>query len=229
MKKTFSDPFCHGPPVFSHDACPACPGCVQACPVGAISFSPGQKPLLDAGKCLGCGVCQKACPKGLVSASHAWDVHAFSRDGLMAWTGEKTTDVPLASLCPLTARCLALLDLKRCACMTTAKLLSPWLESMGHYGVQWTEDPQEAEAVIIFGPVFAEMQEPIQAYLGESKGRFLVAAGACAISGGVSAAEGARGIGDILKADLFVAGCPPSVASLALALARLFSGKRNAR
>lgn len=43
----------------------ACVGCVEACPVGALSRK--NKVILDTDKCLGCGACVSACKHHAIS------------------------------------------------------------------------------------------------------------------------------------------------------------------
>lgn len=61
-------------PVVDGGACGACGGCVDACPVGAITVSPARadpgqasaRARVDETVCLGCGVCVTACPTGSI-------------------------------------------------------------------------------------------------------------------------------------------------------------------
>ncbi|MCK4548048.1 MAG: 4Fe-4S dicluster domain-containing protein [Candidatus Eisenbacteria sp.] len=56
--------------VFGRHACMHCldPGCVSACPVGALVKTPEGPVTYDAGLCLGCRYCMLACP---------WDIPKF--------------------------------------------------------------------------------------------------------------------------------------------------------
>ena len=43
------------------DKCSKCGVCVYDCPVGAITKSDGEIPVIDGSKCIGCGRCRKSC------------------------------------------------------------------------------------------------------------------------------------------------------------------------
>ncbi len=46
--------------------CIGCASCARVCPVGAISGSPKQRHVIDAGACVRCGACGRVCPAGAV-------------------------------------------------------------------------------------------------------------------------------------------------------------------
>jgi ferredoxin len=47
------------------EKCTGCGGCLEACPVEAISLAAG-KAAIDAETCLACGACVDACPEGAI-------------------------------------------------------------------------------------------------------------------------------------------------------------------
>jgi len=49
------------------DKCTRCGRCVRACPVQALSISPGQKPVLQRRKCITCCCCHETCPEKAIS------------------------------------------------------------------------------------------------------------------------------------------------------------------
>ena len=48
------------------EKCTGCGGCLEACPVEAISMVEG-KAVIDADTCLSCDVCVESCPQGAIS------------------------------------------------------------------------------------------------------------------------------------------------------------------
>jgi uncharacterized protein (DUF362 family)/Pyruvate/2-oxoacid:ferredoxin oxidoreductase delta subunit len=55
------EPFIWHRPVF-RECCIACGQCVKACPVGALSLKPRQRPMLDKRVCIACCCCHEICP-----------------------------------------------------------------------------------------------------------------------------------------------------------------------
>jgi len=80
------------------------------------------------------------------------------------------------------------------------------------FGIEWVASPRHADALIITGPLTRTMRDAIRlAWEALPEPRFLVAVGACAISGGLY--EGAAGVDRSFLSEvgpsLFVPGCPP--------------------
>ena len=80
------------------------------------------------------------------------------------------------------------------------------------FGIDWVASPRHADALVLTGPLTRGMREAVQlAWDAMPEPRFLVAVGACAISGGLY--ENATGVDrsflDGVGPTVFVPGCPP--------------------
>jgi NADH-quinone oxidoreductase subunit F len=61
-------------------ACIGCTKCVQACPAGAIPYTPYRIHTIDAAKCTRCDICRSACPTAAITitSGHPVQVHTQS-------------------------------------------------------------------------------------------------------------------------------------------------------
>ncbi len=89
------------------------------------------------------------------------------------------------------------------------------------FGIEWVASPRHADALVVTGPLTRNMKEAIRmAWDAMPDPKFVVAVGACAISGGLY--EGASGIDrtflDTVGPSLFVPGCPPHPLTFANAI-----------
>jgi Ni,Fe-hydrogenase III small subunit len=80
------------------------------------------------------------------------------------------------------------------------------------YGIEWVASPRHADALVVTGPLTEHMKNALQdAWDAMPEPRFVVAVGACAISGGLY--DGAPGVDraffEKVGPALFVPGCPP--------------------
>jgi Ni,Fe-hydrogenase III small subunit len=80
------------------------------------------------------------------------------------------------------------------------------------FGIEWVASPRHADALVLTGPLTRTMKDAVQlAWEAMPEPRFLVAVGACAISGGLY--DGASGVDreflDAVGPALYVPGCPP--------------------
>lgn len=48
------------------EKCVHCGGCINMCPVGAISFDVDGAAKIDESKCVNCGTCKSVCPMGAI-------------------------------------------------------------------------------------------------------------------------------------------------------------------
>ena len=80
------------------------------------------------------------------------------------------------------------------------------------YGIEWVASPRHADALVLTGPVSGHMADAVQlAWDAMPSPRFLIAFGACALSGGLYAdsIELDRSFLDRFSPSLLVPGCPP--------------------
>ena len=80
------------------------------------------------------------------------------------------------------------------------------------FGIDWVASPRHADALVVTGPLTRAMKDAIgRAWEAMPEPRFLVAVGACAISGGLyrEASETDRSFLEGIGPALFVPGCPP--------------------
>jgi Ni,Fe-hydrogenase III small subunit len=80
------------------------------------------------------------------------------------------------------------------------------------FGIEWVASPRHADALVLTGALTIAMQSAVRlAWEAMPEPRFLVAVGACAISGGLYA--GAAGVDrsflEEVGPTLYVPGCPP--------------------
>jgi len=80
------------------------------------------------------------------------------------------------------------------------------------FGIEWVASPRHADALVLTGPLTRTMKDAVRlAWEAMAEPRFLVAVGACAISGGLY--EGASGVDrvflDAVGPAAYVPGCPP--------------------
>ena len=190
-----------------------------ACPAAdALSFR-GGKACLDMGRCIFCGRCAEVC--GKVCFTKEFRLGVFRREDLIVVAGEKEYTPPVQT----DAEALALkgsLHLREvsaggcAACELDANVLGTPAWDMARFGIKFTASPRHADAVYLTGPVSENMALALEkTYAALPEPKFLIAAGACAISGGLYK----RGRVPA-EASLFIPGCPPHPATVMEALLR---------
>lgn len=98
------------------------------------------------------------------------------------------------------------------ACEADINVLSTIVFDLGRFGIQFVASPRHADGVVITGPVAENMRSALlTTYAAVPKPKFVIAVGACAISGGpfVDNPEVHNGCGSVLPIDLYIPGCPP--------------------
>jgi len=217
-----------GRPVLDPGKCVSgCTRCVEVCPTGALHVS-ASGPALDLGRCIFCGECAAACPADAISFTQDWRLAASERAGLIV-TGDREVDVNTLGreLRRLLGRSLRLRQISAggCnGCEAEVNALGNVVFDSSRFGIEFVASPRHADGVLVTGPVTANMKEAaLRTYEAVAEPKLVIAAGACAISGGLFRGhpEVCNGIEDLLAVDLYVPGCPPHPYTILDGLLRL--------
>lgn len=189
------------------------------CPVpDALSFRDG-KAALDMGRCLFCGRCAQACSN--VRFTKEYRLGVFRREDLIVRAGEGGYTPPVQTA-PEALALKGSLHLREvsaggcAACELDANVLGTPVWDMARFGIRFAASPRHADAIYLTGPISENMQLALEkTYAAAPEPKFLIAAGACAISGGLYR----RGRPPVEPA-LFIPGCPPHPATTMEALLR---------
>jgi len=95
---------------------------------------------------------------------------------------------------------------------------------IGRFGIQFVASPRHADGIVVTGPVTTNMALALrETYAAVPEPKLVIAAGACAISGGPFAGSStcANGIPGDIPVDLYLPGCPPHPLSILDGLLRL--------
>ncbi|MDD5482972.1 MAG: hydrogenase [Kiritimatiellae bacterium] len=189
---------------------------VQSCPTGALSAGKDKTPRLDMGLCIFCGQCEKACSGQGIKFSREHSLAARRRaDLVLAGKEQKLADALEKNTLRLFGRSLKLRQVSAggCnACEADVNVLNTPAFDLGRFGIQFVASPRHADGLLITGPVTKNMELALQkTYAAVPEPKIVIAAGACAISGGIFAGhkETCRGADSLLKTDLLIPGCPP--------------------
>ena len=204
-----------GLPAFSAEPCAAgCDACLQACPSQAIASGPLS---IDLGKCVLCGDCARACPQGKIAFSSDFRMAATTREALVISEPRPVLDPVRVSseLQRMFGRSLKLRSVSAggCnGCETELNALSNVNFDLGRYGIDFVASPRHADALVLSGPITRNMSDALRlCWDGMPSPKFVIAVGACAISGGLYAESGAlqRDFLGAQTPSLFIPGCPP--------------------
>src|SRR3954452_19692875 len=192
-----------------------CGECVDACP-------PGGRPAteagleLDIGRCIFCEACVAACPEGAITFTRDWRLASSRRAGLLVIDEDRPEiDALSRELRRLLGRSLRLRQVSAggCnGCEVEANALGNVVFDGSRFGIEFVASPRHADGILVTGPVTTNMKEALLiTYEAVAEPKLVIAAGACAISGGLyrghdEVCDGADGL---LPVDLYVPGCPP--------------------
>lgn len=212
---------------------PGCSACREACPTRAITDDLNQA--VDLGRCLFCTACGEACPSGGIRHERDHRLAVSRREDLVIRPGEELRRAERMGeeLLALYGRSFKLREVSAggCnACEADTNVLSTVGFDLGRFGIQFVASPRHADGLYVTGPVSGNMREALlQTYQAIPEPRVVIAAGACAISGGPYAgnAEQHDGITSLFPVDLFIPGCPPHPFTILDGLLRLVGRLRS--
>jgi Ni,Fe-hydrogenase III small subunit len=201
--------------------------CAELCPTGALTAAPSG-PQIDLGRCIFCGGCEVGRPGSGISFTRDWRLAATRRGGLVV-SGDETPEIAALDreLRRLLGRSLRLCHVSAGGCNGCEdEATSPGkiLFDAGRFGIEFVASPRHADGILVTGPVTRNMRDALlTTYEAVGEPRLVIAAGACAISGGLYRGheETCDGIEGLLPVDLYVPGCPPHPYTILDGLLRL--------
>lgn len=199
-----------------------CTACLDACAPAAISLAPVR---LDLGRCTFTGDCLPVCPVGKLRFTSEYKLGSASREGLVVGEGKALEPVQVsARLRALFGRSLKLRSVSAGGCNGCELELNALANvnfDLQRYGIEWVASPRHADGLVLSGPITRNMARALElAWEGTPEPKFVVAVGACAISGGVfdGSPELDRSFLGRFAPQLYIPGCPPHPLTMACAL-----------
>jgi Ni,Fe-hydrogenase III small subunit len=113
------------------------------------------------------------------------------------------------------------------ACELEIHALSNAYYDLERFGLRFVASPRHADVLLVTGPVTLNMREALErTWAATPAPKWVVAAGACAIDGGLFAGgyACAAGVETVVPVDLRIPGCPPSPRALLGGLLALLEG-----
>ncbi len=218
------------PAIFSAN-CQQCGKCPTVCPANAITIA--EKDVsIDTGRCTFCRECETACPHNVFRFTKEYRMAAMTRENLIAandiYEPERPTNREFFKFCGKSLKIRQISAGGCAACELDFNVLGTLAWDMGRFGIQVVASPRHADCILVTGPVSRNMLLALKkGYDAAPRPVWVIASGACAISGGLfhDSPECCGGVEEILKPDLYVPGCPPHPAVLLEGMLRLMNRK----
>jgi Ni,Fe-hydrogenase III small subunit/NAD-dependent dihydropyrimidine dehydrogenase PreA subunit len=225
------DSFVNGLP--SIDPSKACQGvecnaCADLCPTKAISVFEEENTeknttvQIRLGSCVGCSLCIDNCPTGTITRNLATATAVTNIDQLTISNREMVITAPPVKKSPFRRSLAVRVVSTGCtACDLEINAAGNSIFDLERFGISIVASPRMADALVVTGPVGISMHKALKrTYEAMPEPKIVIAAGSCAISGGVHYDTYARpnGLNAVLPVDVFVPGCPPHPWSIIHAL-----------
>jgi Ni,Fe-hydrogenase III small subunit len=113
------------------------------------------------------------------------------------------------------------------ACELEIQALANPYYDLERFGLRFVASPRHADMLLVTGPVTLNMREALErTYAATPAPKWVIAAGGCAIDGGLFAGgyACATGVASVLPVYLTIPGCPPSPTALLRGLLTLLNG-----
>ncbi|MEQ1505853.1 MAG: NADH:ubiquinone oxidoreductase [Myxococcota bacterium] len=189
-----------------------CVACRDVCPTAAIAVAPVR---LDLGRCVFCNGCAEVCPVDKIAFGPDPRMAARDPAGLVVGEGTAAAPVPVDDqLRALFGRSLRLRQISAGGCNGCELELNATSNvnfDLQRFGIEWVASPRHADGLVLTGPVTRNMARAVQLCIDATPApKFVVAVGACAISGGLfrEGADVERSVLDRWPPVVSVPGCP---------------------
>jgi Ni,Fe-hydrogenase III small subunit len=180
------------------------------------------------GACLFCPACVETCDEGAIISTNDFRLATRTRGDLVLSGSEMRLATALdRSMRKIFGRSLNLRQVSAggCnACEADLNVTGIVVFDIGRFGIQFVASPRHADGIVVTGPVTTNMALALrETYAAVPEPKFVIAAGACAISGGPFAGSSscADGIPADIPVHLYLPGCPPHPLSILDGLLRL--------